>query len=822
MSSTHDAFISFSFKDQDTVNRIVNELLTKYGITSWLCLRELEGGSRYKYIIPDAIRSAGVVVFIQSENSLRSEQIPKEIDIACDAGKTIIPFKLDNSSLRGMKLEYDLLTTNYIDGTVPTMEERIRDLAVSVSAALGKSIAGSGGAPHESVLKSNLPLGSGIFAGRDGVMRDIDSALAESGTVFLCGMGGIGKSELALQYANRKKNAGEYDTVVFAYCESSLASLLASDEVFGVRGTARRLRADGAPESDEEYAREKLRSLKSSADARTLIILDNFDIPEDELFDELASGAPYRVIVTSRREPDRKKYRSITVGELDDEVLKRLFIEYADSPRKTDITTDDKGFDELFRITGRHTQTLELIAKFMMLSEDIFYLDEMTEYLRENGFGAAFTDVCDGVEKIFSLSSLSEKEKQFLSALAMMPQAGVNQRKFKKWLGDAFSARALLADRSLVKINGEARSIYLHPVVREVVIKELAPSYSSCREFADRCAMVGEDVIPLMWMLGGEEKLSYFACLKSILSFIPEITRESYALFCNASHMYNYVGSYEETDRLHDRIYSFACREFGEDSEEAMLALGRRAWKRSNLRMYREALPPYKKAAEYFINFPDYGSREAQSVIQNCGSVCFHLCEESGGREYLDAARYYFDSASEYGRHMETEGSEDETWRFNMRYQNECIARDYGKLYMYEGDRARAEECFEKYRAAVESFEKAMHTETADRGDPLEKLGRMRFADGRYAEALALYEPALGVFEKFFDEYNPRIILLLEEIAACRTALGEYDKAKERLTEAVRRAEHTFTDTHPVLLRLRKLQNDAERKADTETQGEIS
>ena len=819
MSSAHDVFISFSFKDQKTAEEIVNELLTKYGITSWICSRELDGGNRFKALIPDAIRAADAVVFIQSESSLVSREIPKEIGIAFDEGKTIIPFRLDNSSLKGVEIEYDLYGTQYIDGTVPTMEDRIRDLARSISRARGKK-SGSGSLRF-GVPKTNLPSGSGIFAGRDGAMRDIDSALAESGAVFLCGMGGIGKSELAVQYANRKMRGGEYDTAVYARYESSLASLIASDAVFDISGTARKVCENGSPESDEEYARQKIRVLKSSADERTLIILDNFDTPagDEELFDELVSGAPYRVIVTSRCEPDRKKYRAIKVGELDDEVLKELFIEYADSPNKTDITPDDRDFPELFRMTGRHTQTLELIARYMMESEDIFCLDEMVGLLRENGFGAVCADGFESVRRIFRLSSLSEREKYFLCALAMMPQAGVNQRQFKKWLGDAFSARSRLADRSLVKINGEARSIYLHPVVRDVVISELSPSYSACREFADRCAMVGEDAIPLMWAMTGEEKLAYFACLKSLLSFIPEITRENRALFCNASHMYNYVGSGAEAEELHEKIYSFMCREYGEESREAMLALGRRAWKRSNLRLYRDALPLYRKCADYFIKNPDYTSREAQSELQNCGSVCLHLYEECGGREYLDAARHYYDRFAEYGRHMTAGGNADKAWEANIRYQNECIARDYSKLYLIEGNRAEAEKCLEKYRTAVEEFEKKTGTATADGGDCLERLGRMRYADGKYAEALALYENALGVFEKFFDENNPKIILLFEELSACRTALGECDEAEKCLAEAVRRAEHTFTAAHPSLLRLKKLAEDAKSASRSEAAG---
>ena len=111
-------------------------MTSQYGFSCWICTRDIDGGKRYKALIPRAIDEARAVVFIQSENALASKEIPKEIGMAFDADKTIIPFKLDQAQPQG-DLRYDLYGVEYIDATIPTKEQRIYELAKAISKAIG-------------------------------------------------------------------------------------------------------------------------------------------------------------------------------------------------------------------------------------------------------------------------------------------------------------------------------------------------------------------------------------------------------------------------------------------------------------------------------------------------------------------------------------------------------------------------------------------------------------------------------------------------------------------------------------------------------------
>lgn len=124
-------FISFDFADQDKVRYIVEQLENKYNISCWICLKDVVGGQKYKKEIDIAIDNSDALVVVISKDSIESTEVPKEVGLALTKDKPVIPFRLDESELRG-ELAYDLIGTNYVDGTVPTFDDRIEDLATAV------------------------------------------------------------------------------------------------------------------------------------------------------------------------------------------------------------------------------------------------------------------------------------------------------------------------------------------------------------------------------------------------------------------------------------------------------------------------------------------------------------------------------------------------------------------------------------------------------------------------------------------------------------------------------------------------------------------
>ncbi len=812
-----DVFISYSFSDQEDAEYIVNTLVEKYGISCWICTRDIAKGDNYKEKIAEAIESSGVVVLIQSKSAVESIEIPKEIGIALEEEKKIIPFRIDTAKLKNA-LRYDLNGVEYIDATIPTREQRIDDLAKTILRLKNDNNSRfyqkSSNYCMQS-LKSTRISCSEIFDGRNQLIENIHEEFNKRNIIFLYGMGGIGKSELAKQYWRKYKEF--YNTVVFARYENNISSLVADDEIFNICGMARKMVKDIKTKADtlqtnEEYAKEKIDFLNRHADERTLIILDNFNVSTGEIsaFEDLWGNSKVRILVTTRCEPDRKRYFSLKVNEIEDNTLKKIFIEYA-NPQKTIIEEDDANFNELFELTDRHTYTLELIAKYMEENDDIDELYEMIELLKRQSISHIKATGYDNIQKMFKLTILDEKEKYFLRCLAMMPGSGIPQKLFKKWIGESFSARSRLADLSLVKINGEMRTISLHPVIKDLVIKELNPSYLNCKQFIDKCAMVGEDYIPKMWSLSYKDKNTMYECFKNILSFVTVIDSDTFELYANISQLFNYIGDYAETISLLEKIYNYSCERFGKYSERSMLMLNRIAWKNSNCQIYSKALPCYKTVADWFIDNPCYTSREAQSSIQGCGNAFYYMYKISNDLSDLKNAYNYYDKYVEYGKKMlETAKNKSEDSYFYLNYQNDCICRNYFRLYLEEGRYDEAEKCIKKYKNSIEEFQTHFGSRAADMADYCMLNAKLEMALHNFEKAFDLLDQAFRTYTEFFSEKNPRTIEILENITICCMETRKYEEAKFFVSKAMENSQKIYVDDHPVVLRLKELKSKLE------------
>ena len=93
-----DVFISYKSEEFDSAN-MVRGVLERNGISCWMAPADIPSGSNYAVEVPNAIRAAKVVVFILSEQSQKSEWTQKELDIALNAKKPIMPFALEECDL---------------------------------------------------------------------------------------------------------------------------------------------------------------------------------------------------------------------------------------------------------------------------------------------------------------------------------------------------------------------------------------------------------------------------------------------------------------------------------------------------------------------------------------------------------------------------------------------------------------------------------------------------------------------------------------------------------------------------------------------------
>jgi len=802
-----DVFFSYSFKDQLCAEDILNRLTNQYGISCWMCTRELreKAGSQYEAEIVREIRKCKVVVLVYSKNAAQSVQIPQEVGIAFDFGKMIIPFLTDASRLMDNdNLYYKLRGKEYIDGQKPEFEDRIRDLADSIFNVIGRPEKKEEAAAP--VLQSTGFRALEHLYGRDALLQEIGQRLGAQRIVFLQGMGGIGKSEIALKYARQHEK--EYDTIVFARYGQSLAALLADDREFAVQGCMRKTNADNTQQSDEEYARDKLRALEK-ADARTLIIIDNFDTRRDDLLEEMTSARlRCHMLFTTRYTPaDPERYAVIHVGEMADDALREMVCAYSSGT----VEKDDPFFPALLDWSARHTKTLELMAKYM--AETSCSISEMMETLQRGSLKTAAEEddemayVYGRIRELFHLTQLNAQEKEYLRNLSLMPAGGVDRELFKSWCGKAYAAHNRLKDRGLVQVDGKGQ-VALHPIVREVVIAELKPDYPSCKAFVDKCAMMDKPFTGMehMWALPYEKKKAYLDCYAAILSFAAGITEDNFDLYMNMSNMFNYIGSFRETLDLLKRMLAFAEEKYGKTSVQALAVCERIAWKYATFEDNESALIYNQVIADHYLQHPDYTNKQSYTVIQRCGELYLHLFKRSHCPEHLEKTHYYLEKADKYGQIMleEARKRNDPEIHYYVHPIN-ALYRIKFSLYLQLEEYEKALDSLRRYETALESFiSEHEEVSSVDMASVYHCYGRLYCAMKDYGAAIDYLEKAYDKYLEFFSAAYLRLVNIGMELLFCYLSRKEFGKAREYHRRMKEIAHAQLTADHPLCLQLQE------------------
>ena len=92
-------FISYKVEEFDQA-LAVRDYLGSRGIRCWMAPMSIRGGMSYAQEIPQAIRDSGAFVLILSEKAQESKWVPRELDQAINCGKVILPYVLEECTLR--------------------------------------------------------------------------------------------------------------------------------------------------------------------------------------------------------------------------------------------------------------------------------------------------------------------------------------------------------------------------------------------------------------------------------------------------------------------------------------------------------------------------------------------------------------------------------------------------------------------------------------------------------------------------------------------------------------------------------------------------
>lgn len=146
----HDIFISYSRRDKIKVDKII-EILINNGYTVWVDVDGIESGEAFRANIVDAIENSSIVIFFSSKSSNISKWTTKEISLAVEFAKYIIPIKFD-STRYNKSILFDLIDLDYIEMS----ENRLMDVSTQKLLKTVRSKIGKKETPEERKGKDSL------------------------------------------------------------------------------------------------------------------------------------------------------------------------------------------------------------------------------------------------------------------------------------------------------------------------------------------------------------------------------------------------------------------------------------------------------------------------------------------------------------------------------------------------------------------------------------------------------------------------------------------------------------------------------------------
>lgn len=412
------------------------------------------------------------------------------------------------------------------------------------------------------IMDSEVPKPCRHFIGRDKELKELYTMLEENRHVFLCGIAGIGKSELAKAYA--KRYIRHYTNILYVEYTGNLHQDITDMDFI-----------DDPPEISEQERFQRhnrfLRSLKSD----TLLIIDNFNVSAtQDGFLSVVLKYRCQILFTTRSKLD--EYCTLPLKEISDMnalfQLASVFYSEADTYRAT--------VEKIIETIHSHTFAVELAAK--LLENGISTPDQLLTRLQVEKASFHNEDkikiIKDGqsskatyyshIHTLFSLYTLSLKQQDIMCNMCFLPSTGISARIFAKWLElSTLNEINDLIETGFVQTTTR-RTISLHPMIQEITLSETKPSVTRCHILLDSLQK-----ICLMHGMEADYYKKLFQTIGNIIELIEKDDIPKYLLFLE--NAFPYMDNYNYHKGMNGIIQELTgllkTKNIGTDSDRALL-----------------------------------------------------------------------------------------------------------------------------------------------------------------------------------------------------------------------------------------------------------
>ena len=390
----------------------------------------------------------------------------------------------------------------------------------------------------ECVFGAEIPTPCRYFFGRDTELDELHTALQEHSKVFIKGFAGIGKSEFAKAYAKEFKK--EYRNILYFNYHGSLKENITDMDFAG----------DNL--SDNEHIRftKHIRFLKSMR-SDSLIIIDNFNTANDSFLSTLINYG-CKMIFTTRSNIDCGYIFSLDVIKNSEDLYQLVskFYSYAKENKAV--------INALIETVHHHTLSVEMTAK--LLEKGLHTPEEILEHLRQNSADPDSTDKIkiskDGINAketyynhirlLFSLYLLDESYQNIMRNLIFFDEVRI--RYFAKMLElDDTNGINELCELGFIE-NIHADIITLHPMIRDIVLLDLKPTF-------DNCDTLITNLKSKLQIIGIElpDSATIISAVRNVMKYIGSTDSNLYLNFLEAAYIF--LDNYHEYNLMEHIVF---------------------------------------------------------------------------------------------------------------------------------------------------------------------------------------------------------------------------------------------------------------------------
>ncbi len=794
-----DVFLSHNSQDKPIVKQLGEEL-KKYGLRVWLDEWELVPGRPWQEALEEIIETTKTAAVLVGKDGLGPWEIPEMrgcLSEFVDRKMPVIPVLLPGASKKP-KLPLFLKQFTWVDLRKGLTKDGIDQLVWGIT--------GSRPGKKTKVMKAaqgpvhNLPYVSieDLFTGRGEIMEELRAQVAgEKATAItqaIAGLGGIGKSRLAVEFGWWGLNNKKYGHVFFVSSETAeLLSASIGRLATGVLGIA-------PGDTKEEDARQVALAWLGQNDG-WLMIIDNADSKEaaesvEKLLPQLSQG---QVIITSRYMRWGAAVRPRRLGLFEPQEAKRFLLERTKG-RRIETEADEELAEELAAELGYLPLALEQAGAYIAhngcsMAEYIEEWEDQREKVlkwydkREMQYPAS---VAVTYERTFERLTVGARALLRLSAYlapeeiptAMFEEGSEIVTEAMKLMDEDSEAEFVCKDAvaelaAYSMITREEKGFAVHRIVQEVVRGRMEKGER--KEWIEKALQIVDDYVPT-----DSDDVRTWPIMDVIRPHVEVIARtaDEAGISEPTLRLMGELDNYLSAKGLYGEAEVWSCRalEMGEavlgpEHQDVAAYLNNLAQLLQNTNRSGEAEPMFRRALE--IEKAAYGT-ESSEVATGLNNLAELLRET----ERFDEAEPMYRRALKIG----------ET---NLGKEHPKVAIYLNNLALLLKQNGCLKEAEPLMQRALEIWEKALGPKHPNVGSVLNNLSELLRETGRFEEAEPMMRRALKIDEAAFGPNHPSVARDLNNLALLLRTTNRLGEAEEMYRRAVKIYEDSLGAGHP-------------------------